>query len=283
MQRTLYFLPLLFLVPHAAQAQVPNGGFEDWTWTLGNDEPDEWITDNLMGLFFNTTFATEGTGIDGTSCIELTTRELPSLGLHPAVAYTGANAEGADGWPYTARPELLVGRLKYAPVANDMASIAVSLTRWDPVAGQRVVVGSGTHLVQTAVADWSLFELTITYLDPAAPDTAVITLTSSLAATSPGSVFSVDALDLSMGAAIGGPEVVLLGTWPNPVGTQLHVQAPMALRTLDVLDAAGRHLLSVDIRSHFVLLDVEALPSGAYHLRARSLDGQLLHGRFVKH
>ncbi len=269
-------------MPFTTQAQVPNGSFEDWTWELGSDEPDEWITDNLMGLFFGATFATEGVGVEGASCIVLTTRELPSLGIRASVAYTGSFAEGPDGYPFTGRPELLVGQLKYAPVGTDEASISVALTRWDPVGGQRVVVGAGAHTVQAAVMDWTSFELTINYLDPAAPDTAVIMLRSSTAPSAPGSVFSVDALDFSTGAAVNGAEAQPIGTWLDAAGEQLQVRSPMTLRTLQVLDASGRVLRSVAVGGMSTTVGVRDLPAGTYLLRAFAPEGLLLRGRFVK-
>lgn len=48
MKRTL--LPLSFLfIAGAAFAQIPNGGFENWTPSgLGYEDPDSWITWNVL-------------------------------------------------------------------------------------------------------------------------------------------------------------------------------------------------------------------------------------------
>ncbi len=66
-----------------------------------------------------------------------------------------------------------------------------------------------------------------------------------------------------------------LAVYPNPASDYLHVEQParILVRHVELLNSVGKTILSADVRSRTLQLDVRHLPPGVYFLRAVSTNG----------
>ncbi len=185
-------------------AQLPNAGFENWSPTgfPSYQEPDNWGTLNSSTSIlqiFTTERANQANSHSGNYAIKLSSRFI-SFANQVAPGITVSNArintttqavEG--GFTYTQRPIALTGWYKGTPSANDSSSIELLLWKW--IAGVRTTIGTATFYNSANVGSYTQFIATITYTNAAAPDSALITMSSS-DTNNPvdGSVFYVDDL-----------------------------------------------------------------------------------------
>ncbi|MBK8498244.1 MAG: T9SS type A sorting domain-containing protein [Flavobacteriales bacterium] len=79
-----------------------------------------------------------------------------------------------------------------------------------------------------------------------------------------------------------GEQFSIMGLRPNPVRDQLAAELPQNSALVEVLSMDGRVLLRTSARTSTVRMDVSALPTGAYLLRAIATDGSVANARFVK-
>lgn len=282
MHHSLRALPFL-IFPMAVSAQVPNGGFENWSEASEVFEPENWVTLNMLGAFTGVVFATEGTGAVGASCIELTTQEVTGIGILPSVAFVGDATEEREGFPFTDRPESFRGQLKYAPVEGDMASLIANFSRWDAESGERVDIGSAMYIVSGAVGAWTEFVVPVQYISEDMPDSAQVVLLSSMGeTTTAGSTLSVDDLSFSSTTGLSEGKEQFAAVFPNPASTQLNISTNAPMRTIELWSNDGRLVRTTSTIGDRAVLDVASLPTGSYHVRAITVDGQPHRAHFVK-
>lgn len=281
MKRTLRILPFLAL-PLATQAQIPNGSFESWVDNDGVSEPASWGTLNPLGALLGVEFASQGVGVVGSSCLELTTRDLPGIGILPSIAFVGDAQGEVVGFPYTGQPTALTGQYKYAPQGEDMAVIVVNLWRWDD--GEYVDVGAGYFEITAATSGWTTFNLPIDYIGVGGPDSANVTLLSSSGETTvAGSMLSVDALAFTNSTSVANSVELNTSVHPNPANDRITVTTGgSTIRSIEVWSAEGRLVSTHAANTDLAVLDVQALATGAYHLRVLTTDGAVRYGRFLK-
>jgi hypothetical protein len=284
--------PLLLtfaLTSLALHAQIPNAGFETWSSASGSNEPAGWLTLNALGTLTGVEFATQvSPGAVGSSCIQLTTHEVPGFGIIPSIAATVDGENGTDGFPYAQRPLTLDGSLKFLPVSGDAANIVVSLSRWNVATQARETVGAGFLDITTASSSWTTFSIPVEYGSALVPDTATISIISSATASpQPGTALSIDDLHFSGTATavedlFTGSTALLVS--PSPATDRLQVRSTddRPLRSIMLFSTDGRLVRTERATLSTLVLDVTALEAGTYVVRAERLDGSVMSTRFTK-
>lgn len=284
MTPTLRFATLgLMLASTAAMAQIPNASFETWTNFGDYQDPAGWASLNILASLTGAEISCEQvTGAVGSYGASVKTVNVPGVGLLPGLLISGDPVAAADGFPTTLRPQALNGKWKVDVETGDQASVTITFSRWDAVAQEREVIGSGAVVVGTNVAAWTNFSVPITYASSATPDTASIAVLSSLGAGVAGSTISVD--DLSFGAAVGIAEEFAgsVNLWPVPATDVLNLSASAAFRTVELIAADGRLVKQVANVTDRLQLEVADLDAGAYVLVARMADGTAFRKTVVK-
>ena len=282
MMRTLRQLSLLtLLTASVAHAQIPNGGFENWTDFGTYEDPVGWTSLNALTTTFGGVLSCEQAtpAAEGSYGVTVTTRNILGFGLFPGLLLTGDAEASADGFPYTARPQALNGMWKAAIASGDDGAVVVTLTRWNSALGEREEIGAGIVTVTGTVNAWTSFSAEIQYGSTEDPDTASIAILSSAGLSgeaAAGSALSVD--DLSFGSATTVPETVegVLSTFPVPVVDELTVTAPSAIQELNLWSMDGRLVLSARPSDVRTTVNVGDLPSGTYAVQVRLIDGRTL-------
>ena len=280
--RTLRHLSLLtLLTATVAHAQIPNGGFEDWTDFGTYEDPAGWTSLNALTTTFGGVLSCEQAtpAAAGSYGVKVTSRDIPGFGLFPGLLLTGNEEASADGFPYTARPQALNGMWKAAIAAGDDGAVVVTLSRWNASLGERESIGAGIASVSGTVNAWTSFSADIDYTSTQNPDTATIAILSSAGLTgeaTAGSTISVD--DLSFGTATAIPELAAatLSTFPVPVVNELTVTAPAVMQELSLWSMDGRLVLATRPSDLRTTVNVSDLPSGTYAVLVRLTDGRTM-------
>lgn len=280
--RTLRHLSLLtLLTATVAHAQIPNGGFEDWTDFGTYEDPAGWTSLNALTTTFGGVLSCEQAtpAAAGSYGVKVTSRDIPGFGLFPGLLLTGNEEASADGFPYTARPQALNGMWKAAIAAGDDGAVVVTLSRWNASLGERESIGAGIASVSGTVNAWTSFSADIDYTSTQNPDTATIAILSSAGLTgeaTAGSTISVD--DLAFGTATAIPELAAatLSTFPVPVVNELTVTAPAVMQELSLWSMDGRLVLATRPSDLRTTVNVSDLPSGTYAVLVRLTDGRTL-------
>lgn len=280
--RSLSFLSLMSAT--AAMAQIPNGGFEQWTSFGTYQDPTGWTSLNILTSSLGASPSCEQytPASAGSYAVKVTTRNLPGLGVLPGLLVSGSPDAEVDGFPYTSRPQALTGKWRANLATGDEALVTISLSRWDPIAGERITVGVGVATASADVSSWTTFSAVIEYADPQDPDTASIAILSSSGAGVDGSWVAVD--DLAFGGAVGVEEAYLgsVQLYPVPVVDELTLATDQVVRSIEIWSADGRLVLTSRPGTDRVVMDLTPFSTGVYTLVARMDDATVLRRTVVK-
>jgi len=276
-------LSLALFAPFLAMAQIPNGGFEQWSPSgSGFNDPNGWVTGNLTTWSLATTLSCEqGTpGAVGSYYAKITTRNVTGIGTLPGLVISGTVDN--PGFPYTQRPAALNGKHQYNIPAGDLGSITVSFSKWDGSQTQ-AVGGAFLSITPGTQSSWSNFSAPIIWYTTDYPDTATVTILSSTGAPVAGSTIWVD--DLAFGASTNIDEQAAAPTFSvamAPGTGRLVISADASMSMTELIDARGRIQTSATVNGLRGELDVHGLADGLYVARVRFADGSLTSRPFMK-
>ena len=286
--KTRLLLPFAFGVIFAGTslAQVPNGGFENWTTVGTYQDPDGWITFNgLTSLAGASPSTAQGSpGAVGSHYATVTTQNTVSFGVIQGILISGDGTTGTAGFSYASRPGSMTGQWQYGIQPADTGIVAVYLTKWNTTTLTADSVGGGAVEVVGSLSGWHPLNIPITYFTSATPDTAIIAVISSSTNTPvAGSFIKVD--DLGFGVASGVAEVEQvpsLRIYPSPATDILNITAASPISDIEVMDLTGRTVVRKALGASVSTLGVADLPTGRYLLQVRMADGKRQVRSFVK-
>lgn len=272
----------------AAFAQIPNGGFENWTTPPGASyqDPDSWMTFNMItslipGVGLSCEKVTPGAA--GSSCAKVTTREVPGIGVMPGVITIGDINTGATGFPYTSRPASLSGQWQYGIQPGDTGTVIVVLTKWNAGTQASEAIGGAAVFVNGSITGWQAMNLAIEYTSSASPDSAFLMLATSIGQGQAGSWIQVDALAFSGNATgISEERPQALKVYPSPASAQLFVAGDRPMAGITILETTGRTVMSKAVNGPNTEVNVASLPQGRYFIRVNMADGTTAVSSFLK-
>jgi hypothetical protein len=231
----------------AANAQIPNAGFESWT-ALGS--PTGWTTLNIPTVY--TPITQSNDAHSGSSSMQGTVVTWLSTPV-PPVAWCG--------FPFHTASSALNGWYKFSPVGGDSIEIAVLLFK------SGSAIAAGDLAWGTSASSYTQFSVPIS--PSAAPDSAWVEILiippSSSSDAHTGSTFKID--DISFGPATTGvqesPSVIpavfaLSQNYPNPFNpsTKITYQIPTdGMVRMEIYNILGKTM---------AMLVNEAKPAGKF-------------------
>ncbi|MEO8233151.1 MAG: T9SS type A sorting domain-containing protein [Ignavibacteriota bacterium] len=273
-----YVYTLLFAILLAfslIKAQVPNGGFENWTagepdfWTTNND--DTLITITQSNSSHSGSFALKGEAINYLPPF------LPVMG--PILFCEGANG---DGFPINARYNSLKGFFKFNPQGGDQLYISVYLSQ------DTVGIGAGA-IVLNGAASYTEFGVPIVLINPGTPNLCYIVIemlnpNGGIVATL-GSEMYLDDIELSMDIVSDVEDEFqpltfqLEQNYPNPFNpsTTIRYAIPNESKvSITVFNSLGQEVATLvnDIQTagyHEVKFNAYKLSSGVYYYRINAI------------
>jgi hypothetical protein len=205
-------------------AQIPNNGFENWTSMGSYSDPDNWDQLNSMTSSMSVYTCTKGTpGNPGTSYLKLVTKNVSGMGIMPGVAVSGVidmvTFKPKSGFAYSSRPQKLTGNWQYMASGSDAGFVAIYLTKWNTGMMMRDTIAMAVQNLSGMAMSWAAFNINLTYMSGANPDSAMIVLSASGATPVANSYLYVDNLAFS-GSVTGIAENTInaanLSIFPNP-------------------------------------------------------------------
>ncbi len=270
-----------------SNAQIPNAGFETWTFMTGYNNPDSWSTLNDMTSPTSTYTCMKGTpGNPGTSYLKLVSKNITGMGVMPGIATSGTLDQSTfaplTGFAYNIRPASLIGTWQHMISGTSQGFIDVQLTRWDNGMQMRMPVASAHYVLSGMAMSWTSFTIPLTYVDGNYPDSCMITLSSSGSAPTANDYLYVDNLAFT-GSVTGIAENQInanISIYPNPTLDNLLLDlSSLKDKTvsLQVLDISSRLVLSIN---NFNIeanksIDVSTLPKGNYILNVLTSEGMI--------
>ena len=288
-------LLLTFLFPVLLFSQIPNSGFEDWTSMITYNNPNQWSTLNDVTATASNYTCLKGTpGSPGSSYIKLVSKNVNGMGLKPGIAVSGTlnttSMQAISGFPFTGRPEALLGKWQYMASGSDQAYISILLTQWNTASLSRDTISYVYKPLPGMAMSWANFTIPITYINNSFPDSAIITLSASNAngaLTAANSYLYIDNLSFKNTIYLSTPENSQIGIYiyPNPVSSLLNIEIPGIVNNVstEVYDILGNLKLnkSSSSNSGIIQIDVSSLPRGTYLLKLNSGSSKISQ-RFIK-
>jgi hypothetical protein len=271
----------------AAQAQIPNPGFENWT-TVGSYEiPDNWGTMNHTTATYSVYTATKATpGSPGASYLKLTSKTT-GTSVTNGIAVSGkldtVNMLPKSGFAFTQRPASFSGKWQHMIYGSSQGSVKVITTKWNSMMNMRDTIAHAEQTLGGMVMNWANFSMNLMYMDSLNyPDSCIIVLQSSGSNPTNNDYLWVDNLAFTGTVAVVTNTTSTVGIkenqnsqqhlllFPNPTGESVQVAFSLTQSqniSIEMYDASGKvvysrtKLLSGDTKE---LIDVKDLPKGAY-------------------
>lgn len=282
MKKIILSIVSIALITLQAVAQVPNGGFENWT-TTGFPDPVGWPSANVLNVLGNPQSVyqcTAAADVHGGNyavkikTITLTTNPFPGqIDNTLGVCLTGAaSVSGLTyGYPSTQKPLQMELYGKYLPNGNDTAIAGVWLQRKNGI--KRDTIAMGFVAITGTVSAYTHYTVPLIYNPLYAsqtPDTAVIVLSSSgriEANRKVGSLFWVD--DVSFVGTYNGVDNMIntpvLNVFPNPANNELNfTNIPTDATSLNIYDVTGKNKITMLINDVKLSIETQAWPVGIY-------------------
>lgn len=209
------FVIVICLTTNSFGQLIPNGSFENWTTTGSYEEPsgDFWATLNSLSNLapFAPTTCSKTTDSRSGFAVKLTSATLGTFTV-PGLLVSGStgtfdlsNPAGLlkQGRPFTQKPELFKGYVKYEPVGSDSGVVFMMISKFNTTTNSRDTIAVATKNYYSSTNGYELFEILLDYkLENMTPDSVTVSFLSSGGAASfqgnSGSTLFVDDVELSL-------------------------------------------------------------------------------------
>lgn len=266
MARSLYVVLFVAgVIAAAAQQQIPNGDFEQWTAYPGSgsykdyDEPSSgWTSGNgviHVAAGANAVLEKTTDRVSGDYAAKCITQRIFGQ-IASGSLYTGKfqlnlgnpALSAKRGIPFTDRPTAFVGSFKYLPQGSDSATIYAILSRWD--GAKRVRIAEARSYQYQPTTEWTPFNLAFVYESSDQPDTISVVFASSAGGEffrgDVGSTLYVDNVSLTYDPTSVDQmqEDVPSVVWNSATST-LYADPSIAIDHIDVVSVEGACVASI--------------------------------------
>ena len=281
MKKSILSIVAIATLSISAHSQIPNNGFEIWTSAGTYSNPASWDQLNSMTTGMSIYTCTKGTpGAVGTAYLKLISKTVGST-VVPGVAVSGlidvAAMKPKSGFPYTGQPQKLTGSWQYMASGADAGFIAVILTKWNSTLMKRDTIAKAKQTLSGMAMSWSVFNINLTYMSSAMPDSAMIVLSASGTTPVANSYLYVDNLSFS-GSVTGINQVENVisnvSVFPNPttdkINIELNVEKVSTIK-FQLLDVVGKLVFESNVGSiqgtYKHTINTTGISKGTYFLK----------------
>ncbi len=260
------YILLLLVLALPVQAQILNGGFEEWT----DGNPTHWQTSNSPPTLENVKASPNGHS--GAQCLNGYVATIFYVGFTPVLSSSTTSHRGFYmDKGYTS----LKGWYKFTSAKGDQFQVSITASHGD------TAVGSGTLLLGSAT-EWTEFNVPIYYPISSTPDSSIILVTivgaNNSSTVNAGSQFYLD--DLSYGylnetRSASTTEKLSVDILTNPCRESTPIRIQSSTQTsasIEVVDGNGKSQISskqisLQAGSNLLSLETKELLSGVYYIR----------------
>ena len=274
-----FMFTCLFTVVSAYAQQLPNSGFENWSFREEYIEPDGWISTNAFAFTgaVETCYPHEDARTGNWSA-KLETRIDPlSQDTLKCILACGLNYE-APGMHYRWRPSTF--SFYYQHNLRDTAVALLVLTKYNTLLKRRDTVGIAPVFFIDSTATFKKQTINITYLKPDKPDTCIAVFITSLKDKPwPGNYLIIDDMELS-GFPLSTPEMDAppVTIYPNPARDIVTIQSKEEITSWSVWTANGK----LALHGTGERVDIAALKPATYIFNIQLKSGELITEKMYK-
>lgn len=273
MKKTLQTALLLagaFFGTQTAQAQIVNGGFENWTKLNRLETPDAWTSLNLLAEF----------GGDSANCQKSTDAHWGKYAALLTPSYfviAGDTLPGLIGGKFTInnRPAGIRFFYKGMPVSTDSMIVVVELYKGNTDSSENLVADLN-WISGKSTSSYTLAQSDFQYYDSRTPDTAVVTIVIGGDNTSfLKSKMWIDDIGFSAYPADVDPAAAELNyhVYPNPSNGKVFISGYESAGNTEIFDLNGRRVFQIAAGASNA--DLSRLDAGVYIYRMETPKGQV--------
>lgn len=266
---------LAFSAIGQSNAQIVNGGFEQWTTFLTMQDPTGWNSTNLLSLF------------SGDSAVVTRSRDA-HWGQYAAKLTPRYNSLAEDTlpailfgeFPIASRPAGLRFMYKFQTVPGDSFIVSAELYKGNTDSSENLVgellwtYGGNNNVYTLGQADFE-------YFDSRTPDTLVVTIIAGQESGSRETTTLLidDITTTSFPAAVNKNNPLAIQVYPNPGSGVFMIEGMAPGKAIaHVFDLNGRLVRTAEVNHNRV--DLNGLQSGCYLLQVENA-GELFSGRLI--
>lgn len=275
--KKLILATLLATFAGLVHAQIPNAGFENWETLLGTTTktPSGFISSNYSVYDGGEASVLQTTGVSGKGASLVTQMMIDAD--NGDTTYEGGFLMSGDldiwsgslneKFPLSGKPLFLKGHYAYQPAGDDEFAITLVLYK------EGVMVGTAEFSGTTVTSGYQPFSIEVDYLQSIVPDSASLTIISSVNATQAGTILNVDEFSLDYGTpnSVAIPESSILSTYPNPANSQVNIVLPEWLKegAFTLMNTQGQVVKSGRLYQGTGTMSLETsdLPAGVYFVQ----------------
>ena len=252
-------------------AQIANGGFEDWN---ANGSPVSWQASNAAPVY--TTILKSSDAHSGSWAVEGDVAPFSVFTIGPSLI----SGEEAQGIPVNFRPGALTGYYKFVSVQNDFLEVQANFKK------NGAYIGGGANFLSPAGA-YTQFSISVNnYITPDIPDSVVIAIFVSNSGGFPhvGTKIFIDDLAWGNATDVSENEVQVLNkfmlnqNYPNPFNptTKISYSIPEKEQVeLKIFDLIGNEVATLVNETkeqgvYKVNFDARTLSSGIYFYKLQA-------------
>ena len=298
--KTKFALLVIFLYSFfGASAQQPviqNAGFETWNDSVPS-YPVGWDSDGHLihkqsALLRQKGWCVQDTTpanvVAGSASCRLRTDTVGVINtiIPGVVSYGSLGFNGTPypiGVPFTGRPTVFSGSVKFIPNGADTAQFNLFLSKWDATGDSEIIIVLDNEIVLGTDSSFVTFSDTLHYLNSFTPDTIIIAFSSGLLNDNPiaGSILWVDNLALEY-ATTGIQHLDVedaIKLYPNPAANALTISVDnyMAGYGFKIYDLTGKLVKAATIETASYNLNISDLAEGAYLYSVENMAGKVIH------
>jgi hypothetical protein len=187
-----------------------------------------------------------------------------------------------SGFPFTQQPQKLTGSWQYMASGADAGFVAVYLTKWNSAMMMRDTIAKAKQTLSGMAMSWATFNINLSYLSSATPDSAMIILSSSGTAPVANSYLYIDNLAFA-GSVTGINEisnyVSHINTYPNPASDNIYVElnakktSTIKLQLVDVTGKLIKEINAGEVQGSYTqTINTTSVSKGVYFLKVTAND-----------
>lgn len=271
---------------------VPNGGFENWTNQVLYEDPQYWTGMNILMAIGAPQSAIKSTDAhSGTYALRLKSilQDIDGDGQAdtiPGMLMLGtidlASGESVSGYPFTQRPDSLIGWYKLTSGTNSSFFINFSSSKWDAGSGMSETVGSA-HFEGPVSSQYIRFSVPIDYSGNAAPDSIQLYISNSNDDSGITNELFLDDLSFVYNNTAGITEnTTQVQLYPNPVTNQLKIRSDQPIVRISVKDIHGKQVFDQSGNMPVYQVETTGFTSGIYFCELYFSNGASERVKFLK-
>jgi hypothetical protein len=296
MKKLILTLASVLAINAGANAQIPNGGFENWTTAGAYENPNSWATTNSVsaGPFYSCTKSSDHypSGIGNYSMrLENKTTLTPATGAGGMVITKGFDFPFKPAFPISGHPSSLTGYYKFNQLNSDTAFIKVNLFLNHELLNPGSLLGDA-FLIKTSASAWTSFSLNLPAYTTA--DSASIWISAYYPETqtngpSGNSVLYIDNLNfdnLIIGVKELDKTTELFNLYPNPASDKVEFafyNTYSGSVTARIYTVFGQLVRSKELEPNEHSLNVADMSDGVYLIELQTKEGTQKQKLVIQH